>query len=162
GRGGTAGGMAPDRRASRRLPDSVLLGRPFAAAPGGVRGRAPAVARRGLERAVARRAGGCAGKAAGRRHRAGPRSDDGAAGEGGGRVVARHGVFRTAFVWDGLSRPLQVVCEGARLPWREEDGSGRSRGEQVAALEKLRADDIEQGFGLMTAPLCRFVLARLA
>ena len=74
-----ARGVAADRRPPRRLPHGVLLGRLVAPAPGGVRGCGAAVARRGLERAVAGGAGGGAPAAARGRHRAGLRPDRGAA-----------------------------------------------------------------------------------
>src|SRR5690606_2077885 len=78
------------------------------------------------------------------------------------RIVARHDVFGTAFFWEGLAHPVQVVFEGAELPWREEDWSDLSPAEQRAAIERVRAEDIAAGFDLTRAPLCRFVLARLA
>ena len=78
------------------------------------------------------------------------------------RIVSRHDVFRTAFFWEGLSRPLQVVVGHVELPWREEDWRALSPDEQTAALQRLRADDVEQGFDLTTAPLCRWVLVRLS
>ena len=32
------------------------------------------------------------------------------------KVIARHDILRTAFFWEGLSRPAQVVCRAALLP----------------------------------------------
>ena len=77
------------------------------------------------------------------------------------RICERHDAFRSAFFWEGLSRPLQVVFEDTELPWREEDWSALPAEAQAAAIEALRAADIGQGFDLNAAPLCRFVLARL-
>ena len=36
-------------------------------------------------------------------------------------LLARHSSLRTAFLWDGLDEPLQVVRAEAHLDWRELD-----------------------------------------
>ena len=37
------------------------------------------------------------------------------------RLVARHGVLRTAFFWEGLDEPRQEVRKDVSLPWQELD-----------------------------------------
>src|SRR4051794_12637959 len=37
------------------------------------------------------------------------------------QVVARHTIFRTAFIWEHHDEPLQAVYRDVRLPWVEED-----------------------------------------
>ncbi|HEX6912007.1 MAG TPA: amino acid adenylation domain-containing protein, partial [Longimicrobium sp.] len=78
------------------------------------------------------------------------------------RVVERHPVLRTGFVWEGVPRPLQVVFRKVDLPWREEDWSGLPAEEREARWQRLLADDRARGFDLPRAPLMRFALVRTA
>ncbi|SNT54475.1 amino acid adenylation domain-containing protein [Streptosporangium subroseum] len=68
------------------------------------------------------------------------------------RVIDRHDVMRTAFVWKGLREPVQVVLRGARLSVRETDLDGGSAERLVAGLP-VRMD-------LTRAPLLRAHVAR--
>ncbi|KAA9382688.1 amino acid adenylation domain-containing protein [Neorhizobium galegae] len=74
------------------------------------------------------------------------------------QVVDRHDILRTAFVWEGLSSPAQVVWRKAVLEVSEVelddcDGSGT---EQL----KRRFDPRQYRIDLGRAPLLRFVIAR--
>ncbi|WP_457811529.1 AMP-binding protein [Sinorhizobium meliloti] len=74
------------------------------------------------------------------------------------QVVDRHDILRTAFVWEGLSSPAQVVWRKAVLEVSEVelddcDGSG-------AEELKRRFDPRRQRIDLGRAPLLRFVIAR--
>ncbi|MBB4189176.1 amino acid adenylation domain-containing protein, partial [Sinorhizobium terangae] len=74
------------------------------------------------------------------------------------QVVDRHDILRTAFVWQGLSSPAQVVWRKAPLDVREveledDDGPGH---EQL----KRRFDPRRYRLDLGQAPLLRFVIAR--
>ena len=71
--------------------------------------------------------------------------------------VARHGVLRTAFVWEGVARPLQAVYATAPLDWEEADW----RGESDARLQTFLADDRRRGFTLDRLGLMRLRLMRL-
>ncbi len=76
------------------------------------------------------------------------------------RLVGQHPALRTAFLWDGLDEPLQVVRETVTLPWTEEDWrhlDPRSQDERRAAF--LRRDRA-RGFALEQAPLLRLTLVR--
>nr|WP_234939741.1 non-ribosomal peptide synthetase [Sinorhizobium kostiense] len=74
------------------------------------------------------------------------------------QVVDRHDILRTAFVWQGLSSPAQVVWRKAALAVSEveleEDGGPGS--EQL----KRRFDPRQHRIDLGQAPLLRFVIAR--
>src|SRR5690606_26242303 len=72
------------------------------------------------------------------------------------RVVDRHDVLRTGILWDGLSRPAQVVWRTAPLAVRcvELDGQGTPR-EQFERCLDLRESRID----LTQPPLVRFVIA---
>src|SRR5438093_200992 len=52
------------------------------------------------------------------------------------RVLARHPILRSGFMWEGLAKPVQVVSSEAELPWHVED----LRGTAADAQEK-RIDD---------------------
>jgi amino acid adenylation domain-containing protein/non-ribosomal peptide synthase protein (TIGR01720 family) len=76
------------------------------------------------------------------------------------RLVARHAVLRTAFVWEGLRSPQQVVLRRVDLPWQQEDWRGFSEEEQRRRLERLATADRERGHALERAPLMRLALVR--
>ena len=77
-------------------------------------------------------------------------------------VVERHAALRTAFVWDGVDEPLQVVRESVDLPWRVEDWRGVAAAEQADRFGRLLAADRQAGFDLAVAPLMRMALVRVA
>ncbi|HYO51728.1 non-ribosomal peptide synthetase, partial [Archangium sp.] len=76
-------------------------------------------------------------------------------------AVARHGILRTGFLWEGLEQPLQAVHASAELPWQELDWSAVPSGEHAARLEALLAEDRARGFELSRPPLMRLALIRL-
>src|SRR5919202_6653184 len=51
------------------------------------------------------------------------------------QVLDRHPVLRTAFVWENIEKPLQVVGRRVRLPWEEHDWRGLSSVQQQKQLE---------------------------
>ncbi|MCG8348344.1 MAG: amino acid adenylation domain-containing protein [Chloroflexales bacterium] len=77
-------------------------------------------------------------------------------------IVERHPILRTAFVWEELDEPLQVVHEEVELPITQFDWRGLSSQEQDARLQAFLADDLRQGFDLAEAPLMRLALLRSA
>ncbi len=76
-------------------------------------------------------------------------------------VIARHPALRTAFAWEGLRRPMQVVRETVEAEWRTDDWRGQSPVEQEAAWAAWMDADARRGFTLTQAPLMRFALAQL-
>ena len=74
-------------------------------------------------------------------------------------VVARHTILRTAFEWDDLDEPVQVVHREAPLPWRDVDVRGAPPDEAAAVAAILAADRL-QGFDLTVAPAMRVALLR--
>ncbi|HEY7489757.1 MAG TPA: amino acid adenylation domain-containing protein, partial [Candidatus Tectomicrobia bacterium] len=78
------------------------------------------------------------------------------------RVVERHPILRTAFIWKGLDRPLQVVRRRVRLPLAQCDWRGLSPSEQTERLQAYLDTDRRRGFELSTAPLMRVALLRIA
>ncbi|MFB1482715.1 non-ribosomal peptide synthase/polyketide synthase [Corallococcus sp. RDP092CA] len=77
-------------------------------------------------------------------------------------VVDRNAVLRTAFVWEGLDAPLQVVHAKVELPFEQHDWRHLSAQEQQAALERLETEDRARGLDLSRAPLMRVTAVRLA
>ncbi len=78
------------------------------------------------------------------------------------RVVERHPILRTAFVWQGLDEPMQVVRQKVKLSWIQEDLRGLSPEEQQAQLAAFLRTDRAQGVEPSKAPLMRLALFRLA
>ena len=77
-------------------------------------------------------------------------------------LIARHATLRTAFVWEGLEKPLQAV--GGRVQFRIDqlDWRGLSREEQHKQIELYLEEDRRRGFDLHRAPLMRVMLLRLS
>jgi amino acid adenylation domain-containing protein/non-ribosomal peptide synthase protein (TIGR01720 family) len=73
-------------------------------------------------------------------------------------VVERHNVLRTAFYWEEVEKPLQVVYQKVDLPWTIEDWRNT---EQETKLEAFLLADRKQGFNLNEAPLMRCALLRV-
>ncbi|WP_051466502.1 non-ribosomal peptide synthetase [Actinomadura oligospora] len=77
-------------------------------------------------------------------------------------VLARHANLRAAFRYDGLTRPVQVLCAEMAPPWTEVDltalGESAASAEATCLAERERA----QRFDMARPPLLRFLLLRLA
>ena len=78
------------------------------------------------------------------------------------QVVNRHPVLRTAFYWEELEKPLQVVHSKVDLPWIELNWQHLTQTEQQERLEAWLEGDRAQGFALEKAPLMRCTLIQLA
>src|SRR5437660_2565619 len=78
------------------------------------------------------------------------------------QMLARHAVLRTAFIWEGLDEPLQLVNRQSELPWEQLDWRGLPVAEQEARLTAFLAADRARGFDLTAAPLLRFFLIQTA
>lgn len=76
------------------------------------------------------------------------------------KVIDRHPILRTAFVTEGVEKPLQVVRRKATLPVRFEDLRGQpGKRERIGVFMR---EDRERGFDLKQAPLMRVALFRTA
>jgi len=76
------------------------------------------------------------------------------------RLIQRHGVLRTAFLWDGLDEPLQAVRKKVIVPWQDLDWRGLSAEERERRFEELRHSERHTPLPLSKAPLMRFSLVR--
>jgi non-ribosomal peptide synthase protein (TIGR01720 family) len=75
-------------------------------------------------------------------------------------VISRHSILRTAFVWQGLEQPVQVVCSDAEFLLERLDWSELTPSQQEHKFETLLKEDRLEGFDLGKAPLMRFKLIR--
>ena len=73
-------------------------------------------------------------------------------------VVERHPSLRTAFLWERLPQPLQVVRSTVSLPFRHVELSNLPAGEREAAVLALQREDAGT-MALGQAPLMRCTLA---
>ncbi|MGH2619079.1 MAG: amino acid adenylation domain-containing protein, partial [Anaerolineales bacterium] len=78
------------------------------------------------------------------------------------RVLDRHRILRSGFVWEGLGSPHQVVYRRVALPFEFLDWRQFTQSEQESMLEELLRAERQQGFDLAQAPLMRIRLLRLA
>jgi len=76
------------------------------------------------------------------------------------RLVSAHPVLRTAFLWDGLDEPLQVVRTNVTTPWSVDDWRSFSVPRQEEAWEALLTKDCATDFDLARAPLSRMKIVR--
>ncbi|MFE1744009.1 amino acid adenylation domain-containing protein [Coleofasciculus sp. H7-2] len=77
-------------------------------------------------------------------------------------VIDRHSILRTAFFWQDLEKPYQVVYRQAELIWEEQDWRQISRELQAERLEMFLQADRDRDFDLSQAPLMRLALIQLA
>ncbi|WP_371801318.1 amino acid adenylation domain-containing protein [Streptomyces sp. NBC_01732] len=75
------------------------------------------------------------------------------------QLVDRHSILRSAFVWEGVSEPVQVVQRRAPLPFEVRDLRGLSGQEEQ--LSTFLAEDWDRGFDLSRAPLVRVTVLRM-
>ncbi|MEU0885011.1 amino acid adenylation domain-containing protein [Lentzea sp. NPDC005914] len=73
-------------------------------------------------------------------------------------VIDRHPALRTAFVWEGVRSPLQVVVGDVSVPFEVHDWS--SVADPEAAVDRLLSEDRARGCDLTAAPLLRVHVAR--
>ena len=77
------------------------------------------------------------------------------------RAIDRHPALRSAFVWEGVDEPLQVVRSRVRMPIEHVALDERDADNPAEALAQLEQADREQGFDLTRAPLMRMTVITL-
>jgi hypothetical protein len=73
-------------------------------------------------------------------------------------IAERNSILRTAFLWDGLDEPVQVVRQHVDIPWIEDDWSNLDPKDFRTRLDALLIDDRRRGFDPALAPLLRLRL----
>src|SRR5262245_15299233 len=76
-------------------------------------------------------------------------------------AIDRHSILRTAFVWEGRERPLQIVWKRVPLPWEQLDWRNCPETLKAQRVEEFLAADRSEGFELTQAPLMRLALLQL-
>jgi amino acid adenylation domain-containing protein len=74
-------------------------------------------------------------------------------------LLSTHPTLRTAFLWEGLDRPLQVVRKRVTARWEVYEWAGNET-EAQERLAQLRLAQRRAGFGLSQAPLVRLTWIR--
>ena len=77
-------------------------------------------------------------------------------------IVERNPVLSSAFAWEGLDEPLQIVRKKVKLPWEQIDWRSFSATDREERLRELLKADRVRGFKLTAAPLMRGTLIRIA
>ena len=77
------------------------------------------------------------------------------------QVIDRQPVLRTAFLWEGLDDPLQVVRQQVAASWEIEDWRSHPSDQQAERLAEFLQRDRRLGFDLLQAPISRFRLIQL-
>jgi amino acid adenylation domain-containing protein/non-ribosomal peptide synthase protein (TIGR01720 family) len=76
-------------------------------------------------------------------------------------LTQRHSALRSAFVHEGVERPLQVVLRSRANPFTDLDLAELPPSKQISELEQWRAADLARGFDLASEPLSRLTVFRL-
>jgi len=77
-------------------------------------------------------------------------------------VVDRNSILRTAFVWEEIDEPVQVVHEQVNLPFIRYDWRNFSEDEKKKKWQEFLLEQKKEGFELSEAPLMRLVLIQEA
>jgi amino acid adenylation domain-containing protein/thioester reductase-like protein len=78
------------------------------------------------------------------------------------KVVERHAILRTLFVWEKRKQPLQAVRRTVTLGWEELDLRSVAPQQQAVRFERFLEEDRRRGFDLTKAPLMRVAIVRLS
>ncbi|HEU5379924.1 MAG TPA: amino acid adenylation domain-containing protein [Ktedonobacteraceae bacterium] len=78
------------------------------------------------------------------------------------QVIMRHPPLRTAFLWEGMDEPVQVVYRSIEVPWQQHDWRDLSPSQRDVSLEQAVTEDRKQGFDVSQAPLMRLMFYHLS
>ncbi|NJM73771.1 MAG: hypothetical protein HC862_28665 [Scytonema sp. RU_4_4] len=74
------------------------------------------------------------------------------------RIVERHSILRTAFIWEAQDEPLQVLLKRVEVSLEQQDWRGLSLSQQQEKLETYLSADRLRGFKMTRPPLMRLAL----
>ncbi|MBA6304371.1 non-ribosomal peptide synthase/polyketide synthase [Colwellia sp. MB02u-14] len=78
------------------------------------------------------------------------------------KLIERHDILRTRFIWEGIDAPVQLIEKSAVMPITIEDWQTYSSEEQQEKLEEYLTKDRASGFDFQQAPLMRVALIQLS
>ena len=78
------------------------------------------------------------------------------------QVVDRHTALRTAFYWQDLEKPHQIVYRKVQVSLEQHDWRAVDSSQQQQKLDDFLARERKKGFDLSQAPLMRLMLIRIA
>ena len=78
------------------------------------------------------------------------------------RVVQRHSILRTAFLWEDLEKPVQTIFRHVDLPITNRDWRALTTEQRECQLQSFIETDRDEGFVLSEAPLLRLAVLRYA
>lgn len=76
-------------------------------------------------------------------------------------ALDRHSVLRSAFLWEGVDRMLQVVFRHVSVPWDYQDWKSVEEVDRREHLDRFLQADRGKGFNLAQAPLLRIAVIAL-
>lgn len=76
-------------------------------------------------------------------------------------IVQRYAILRTAFVWEQVSMPVQVVASQVEISLLQYDWQGYNAAELQEKLQDFLLADRQQGFDVRQAPLMRLMLCKV-
>ena len=68
-------------------------------------------------------------------------------------LLDRHSILRTAFLWEDLDEPLQLVYRKLEMPVQTEDWSNLPADERATRLEALKREERTAGFDRLRCQL---------
>ena len=77
-------------------------------------------------------------------------------------VIQRHPILRTAYVWEDVKEPLQVVLKKVDMPLEQADWRHLSPEEQAQQLQASLTEARRRGFDVGKPPLMHLALYRIA
>ena len=77
------------------------------------------------------------------------------------KIVEKHSIFRTAFIWESLNKPVQVVYKQVKITVENDDWQGLSDQEQQEQLKFFLESDQQHSLQLSQPPLMRLHLIKL-
>lgn len=76
-------------------------------------------------------------------------------------ILDRHPILRSAYLWEKVESPLQVVRKELQFTWDERDWREMPAAEQEKQIQEYLWSEHYRGFDLAQAPLIRMALIRL-